>query len=311
MVDTVNFRLTLGEVEGVDFLEETPCFLHDVAMHDYNGNTTITGSLENLRVSASRFQVKVKDGSLCKFLLGDNFKAMGRADIQRAIEKLSDSLHLPMDRAAVMRLDVANNFIVKQPVMTYLNHLGILKNAVRLMQPSSLYYFLNCQKLVFYDKVKEQRASGEPIPELYKNRNVLRYEQRFVKCLPMLFNVEAVTAAMLYDEAFYMELYNRWLKSYRDIQKINDISYNFKAMNSKQQLYKMGVLSMVERVGGQVEMINQINEAKQRGDLTAKQAYDLRQAVNDACKVNDGLTSPNEAIQELDKKILQAVRYYR
>lgn len=82
-------------------------------------------------------------------------------------------------------------------------------------------------------------------------------------------------------------------------------------MTSKQQLYKMGILSMVERVGGEVEMIAQINEAQKRGDLTAKQAFDLRQAVKDACKAREGLTEPSEAITELDKKIAEAIRYYR
>lgn len=82
-------------------------------------------------------------------------------------------------------------------------------------------------------------------------------------------------------------------------------------MRNKQQLYKMGVLAMVERVGGEMEMIALINEAQKRGDLTAKQAFDLRQAVKDACKVRDGLTAPTEAITELDKKIAEAIRYYR
>lgn len=82
-------------------------------------------------------------------------------------------------------------------------------------------------------------------------------------------------------------------------------------MTSKQKLYKMGVLAMVERVGGEVEMIAEINEAQKRGELTPKQAYDLRQAVKDACKVREGLTVPSEAITELDKKISEAVRYYR
>ena len=73
----------------------------------------------------------------------------------------------------------------------------------------------------------------------------------------------------------------------------------------------MGVLSLIEQAGGQLELIEQINEAQKRGELTKKQAYDLRQAVNDACKIREGLTVPNEAIQELDRKISEAVRFYR
>lgn len=108
-----------------------------------------------------------------------------------------------------------------------------------------------------------------------------------------------------------MALIKRWRDTYKVINKVNDITLNFQAMTSKRQLYKMGVLSMVERVGGEVEMINQINEAQKRGDLTSKQAFDLRKEVKEACKVKEGLTVESEAIAELDKKIIEAVRFYR
>mgnify|MGYP000480953855 CR=1 FL=1 len=120
-----------------------------------------------------------------------------------------------------------------------------------------------------------------------------------------------VTGAKLYDEAFYIDILNRWKDTYKAIQKINDVSLNFQAMKSKQQLYKMGVLSLIEQAGGQLQMIEQINEAQKRGELSKKQAFDLRKAINDACKINDGLTVPNEAIQELDKKVNEAVKFYR
>lgn len=311
MYDTVFLRLTQAEVNGVDFLEEVPCFLEDVGEHIYSGFPFITGNLNGLKVTANRYQLKVKDGSLCKYLLGDNFQTMGRGDTQRAIEKLSDNLHLPMDKAVVTRMDIAQNFIVKHPPQVYLNHLGALRYANRLQEPSGLYYSLNGGRLCFYDKNKEQKSKREEIPDLYNGRNVLRYERRYTQRIAAKFGVAEVTGAMLYNEAFYIEALNRWKADYQAIQKINDITLNFQAMKTKQELYKMGILSLTEQAGGQVEMINQINEAQQRGELTKKQAYDLRVAVNEACQLKEGLTAPNEAIQELDKKVAEAVRFYR
>lgn len=311
MYDTVFLRLTQAEVNGVDFLEEVPCFLEDVGEHIYSGFPFITGNLNGLKVTANRYQLKVKDGSLCKYLLGDNFQTMGRGDTQRAIEKLSDNLHLPMGKAVVTRMDIAQNFIVKHPPQVYLNHLGALRYANRLQEPSGLYYSLNGGRLCFYDKNKEQKSKREEIPDLYNGRNVLRYERRYTQRIAAKFGVAEVTGAMLYNEAFYIEALNRWKADYQAIQKINDITLNFQAMKTKQELYKMGILSLTEQAGGQVEMINQINEAQQRGELTKKQAYDLRVAVNEACQLKEGLTAPNEAIQELDKKVAEAVRFYR
>lgn len=312
MFDSVNFRLTQAEVSGVDFLSETPCYLEDVAEHQFSsGLVAVTGKAGGLKISLNRFQVKVCDGSLCKWYLGNNYQTMGRSDTQRAIEMLSDTLHLPMGKAAVYRLDIAQNFICKYPPEVYINHLGMLKNATRLLNDGSVYYQRAGNVLCFYDKNREQKRKRETVPELYEGRNVLRYEQRYTQHIARQLNVSEVTGALLYDVAFYMDLLNRWRDTYRDIQKINDITLNFQAMKTKQELYKMGVLSLIERAGGQMEMIDQINEAQKRGELTNKQAYDLRQAVKDAGKVRDGLTVPNDAIQELDKKVKEAVMYYR
>lgn len=311
--DTVNLMLSSADVPDVNFLEEVPCYLDEetISTHNYNGIQTIMGKVGGLKVFISSQQIKVKDGSLCKWHLGDNLKTMGRGDTQGAIERLSDTLHLPMDKATVTRIDVAQNIFVKNPVETYLNHLGQLKHATRLQQPSGLYYYKGAETICFYDKIREQRTKGEEIPEMYKDKNFLRYEHRYTKRLASTLNVKEVTAALLYDEAFYISLVRRWRDTYKQIEKLNDITLNFKAMTSKSQLYKMGILSLVESVGGENNMIDQINDARKRGELTSKQACDLRKTIKEACTANVGLTVKSEAIAELNKKIVEAVRYYR
>lgn len=313
MYDSVNFRLRQFEAGNVDFLSETPCYFDVTGEHNFRGETVVSGSLNGLKVSVNRYQIKISEGSLCKWFLGDNFKAMGRGDTQRAIEKLSDILHLPISKASVTRIDIAQNFITKYPPEVYLSHLGLLKYHKRcpMLECGTLYYNYAGGRLCFYDKNREQKNKGEPIPELYKNRNVLRYEQRYTQRLATQLKVSEVTGALLYDEAFYIGLVKRWHNNYRSIQKINDITLNFQSMRTKQELYKMGVLSLIKEAGGEMEMINQINEAQKMGTLTKKQAFDLRQTVKDACKIKDGFTTQNEAIKELDKKIKEAVRFYR
>lgn len=311
MFDSVNFKLTRSDYDRADFLSEVPCYITDVSEHHFQNGVVLTGSLGNLKVSCNEYQIKVKDGSLCKWYLGDNLQTMGRKDTERAVEKLSDLLHLPMDKAQVTRIDVSQNFIMKHPPSVYLNHLGVLKGATRLEEPNTLYYRKQGYGLCFYDKAREQKAKKEPLPELYENRNVLRYEQRYTGRLAKHLGVPEVRASMLYDEAFYIDLLNRWRDDYKAIQKINDIQLNFEYMRNKKDLNRMGVLSLVESVGGLNAMMNQIAEAQQQGKLNRKQAFDLRQSIKDACTIKDGLVVENEAIAELSKKIVEAVRFYR
>ncbi|KAA6321755.1 hypothetical protein EZS27_028636, partial [termite gut metagenome] len=221
MYDNVDFKLRKDKVGGVDFLRETPLYFDVTGEHYFENGKAVSGSLNGYKITVTENGVNIRDGSLCKYHLGDNFQTLGRSDTQRAIEKLSDTLHLPINEATVTRLDIAQNFIVKHPLSVYLNHLGELRHGKRsICADSSLYYYLNKGVLIFYDKVKEQKAKGQPIPEIYTGRHTLRYEQRYRKRLPVALGVEQVTGAMLYDEAFYINVVNRWKESYKAIKKI-------------------------------------------------------------------------------------------
>lgn len=308
--DTINFRLLQSEVSGCIFIEEIPCYLSNVSQHYYpDGSCAIVGDIDGYKVSVNSNQVKVKDCSLTKWFLGDNFKELSRRDTQQAIERMSDLLHLPMDKAVITRLDFALNIITKHPIDVYICHLGVLNHYCRLVQPAGLYYTQNNEQLICYDKVKEQKKAGAIIPELYRQRNVLRIEQRHIKRVAERLNTPYVVGAMLYDVEFFNMLYRRLGDTYKSIKKINDFTINIEAMKSKKDLYKLGVLSLIQQAGGLTEMIEQIKEAQRTGELTKKQALDLRTAVNEASKVKDDIVVPNEAIAELDEKINKAIKF--
>ena len=308
--DTINFRLTKDESD-TDFLTETRRYLQNVGEHCFSGgNTVFTGDLNGYKVSINGYQVKVKDCSLCKWYLGDNFKEMTRGDTKQAIEKLSDLLHLPMYKAAVTRLDFALNIITQHPTDVYFGHLGTLNHYKRLVQPDGVYYCQNTEKFVLYDKVKEQRKAGVVIPDLYQNRNVLRIEQRYLNRIGDRLKT-TVKGETLYNETFYNSLLYRWRDTYNGITKINDVTLNFSVMKTKKDMNRLALLALVERFGGQVAFLALITEAQKRGELSKKQAYDLRTAVNEAMKTNERITEPNEVITELDGKVKRAVRFYR
>lgn len=313
MYDTIGFKLTNEEVQECNFLAFIPQYLESntIALHNYNGLETITGNINNLSVSVNRYQVTIKKGSFCKWYLGSNYHTMQRQDTQRAIEKLSDTLHLPINKAKVTRLDLAQNFILKHPIQVYLNHLGHLRYYKRLEMAETLCYIKQGESLCFYDKNKEQRANREAIPELYQSKNVLRYEKRFLNRLPMRLKVPRINGALLYNEDFYISLVNNWYQTYMDINKINELTMNFESITNKKEFYTLGVLSLVERAGGVMELIKQIDEQQKNKSITRQQAYTIKQTIKEACNIQNGLIVENEAIKELNKKIKQAVQFYR
>ena len=313
MYDKVNFSLT-ADVAKADFLAETSQHIIVTGEHFYSGVPFISGNIDksdnSLKVSLSRNRVKISEGSLCKWFLGDNQQTLGRSETKRAVEKMSDILHLPIKEADVTMLEIAQNYLVKHEPKVYFNHLGTSQHYERFLQSSSLYYQNSNKTLVFYDKVREQKAKHETIQEIYSNRNLLRYEMRYKARLREQFNQAEVRASLLYDEPFYMGIINRWYNEYKAIQKINEITLNFAAMRTKREFYKAGLLTLIEKSGGELAMINQINEAYKTGNLKKKEAFDLRQAVKDACK-SEFATVESDLVQELNEKVKQSVRFYR
>lgn len=314
MLDTVNFKLTRVDVGCDDLLKAVVGHLNpdSIAYHDYNGHCVVTSRLDNLGVSVSPYQLRVGNGSLCKWMLGDNYHTLGCGGVRYAVERLSDTLHVPMERAVITRLDVGACVVVEQPCANYFNHLGALRYAGRFENDGSLYYYQHgrATRLCFYDKNREQRDNRESIPDCYRDVNVLRYEQRYMSRLPSVLGVERVSGAMLCDEVFIRRLLCKWHDTYRSIGKINDVSLNFQVVRSKKSLHDAGILALVERFGGELGFIAHINEARSRGELTAKQAFDLRQEVRRVCSGGGGLTIPSEAITELDEKISEVVQSY-
>ncbi len=83
-------------------------------------------------------------------------------------------------------------------------------------------------------------------------------------------------------------------------------------MTSKKGLYRMGLVALIEHVGGVSAFLEQLNEAQRAGTLTAKQKHDLRAAALNATKVEaPGILADNTIIQELTGKIEQVRRCCR
>lgn len=311
MYDTIYFKLDLGDCGNEDFLRVAAKYLDPETILDAKGmyGEFISGGLGGLRFTATKTQIKLKEGSLCKWYLGDNYQTMERGDVKRAFESLGDSLHLPVHKAQIKRLDIGTNLIMKYPMSVYVGKLGELPYASRLVQPHSLYYEGVNETLCIYDK--NSLVQKALIPELYKHRNVLRYEQRYLKRLPQQLGVPNVIGEMLYEEAFYIKLVERWLYRYNCISKINDLKLNFSAMKGVKGLRQIGLLALVNEIGGELKMFEQIKEAQQRGEIDKKQAMDMRNAIKEALKIDGNMVVKNDAMTELTRKVVEAAKYYR
>ena len=309
MYDNLDFDLSKTAAPGINFLQTIPQYLTKVTS---NGITDfgeyVNGYLDSLKVKVTENRVTVKDSSTCKYYLGDNFKTLSKGDTKRAIEKISDCLHLPFHLAKITRIDLAQNFIMQYESNLYYPYLGESQYYKRLEQNNGLYYNNKKRQLLFYGKVQEQKDKRQPIPELYQFRNVLRFEMRFKSRLREQFNRHEITAGLLYDEVFYRDLVKRWKNEYFNIQKINSKYMSMKPTGSKKEFIEnLALFSIIE--AGQSQVLNTIKQWQETGEINKKQAFDLRSYIKEIAQrpINE---AGNDLINELNRKVKEAARNY-
>ena len=276
-----------------------------------NGEYYHYGNLRNMRVRASQNRVTI-DGSLSKFVFGNNFERLGRIETSRAIENLSDTLGLPFYQARVSRIDIADNFTMKRPVREYLELLGNVPHLKRGSQENGSVRYSNGQRsIIFYDKTKEyqEKNCADLIPEAFTGKNVLRYELRYRKNLANQFKSE-IKGKDLYNEDFYCSLIARWREVYLKIKKLNLMrSTEFKMQNIR-DFKNYGFMITLLDEDNKKAVWGRLEHARKQGEMTDRTYYRCKNELNRLLE-NTRYFHPSDLIKELDEKIQQAANNNR
>jgi hypothetical protein len=309
MYDTINFWLSSDKVNSFNISDTSRHLVNISESFRDDGQNLISGNIKNLKVSMRLEGISIK-GSLAKYFLNDNFKTLTRLDTQRAIEQLSDELYLPIHEFNITRLDFAQNMLMEHPPEAYYNFLGDCIHYTRLKQPQSIYYSNGLKQKLFYNKIAEGRKKRETIPEIWNDRNVLRYEMRYLNRLPKQFNTSMVTAQTITDEKFYMTMFDNWHNEYNSINKINDFKINTKEMKSPKDFKKQLEIFAIKQLG-QDNLFEMIESLRLQNTFESHEYYSrLKKEIRTLCRTPE-ITIETELIKELNKKIDNTKRNYR
>lgn len=320
MYDTITMRLDTTDGVGRGYIDRFPQIVgEDNCTVEVKAGSLIRikADIDGLNMAVTPFDVRVCIGSLGKWVLGDNVQTLSRGDTAKAMEKLSDMMHLPMNQARVTRFDIGKNIPTKHGFEVYVGHFGEMGRYKRGYVNNTLYYETGTTKVCVYDKLRQVKDDGGEIPELYRDCNLLRFEVRYFKRLPKIFKQD-VMGETLTDEDFYIDVGKRWLKAYRQIHKINDICMDIGAMRMdgdgrkdvKKWLYKFCLAHYTQSVGGETALVGQFKERQRKGEIDNKTFFVLKRAIMEAggCA---RFSTKNDAIEELDKKMEMAMKFIR
>lgn len=273
-----------------------------------SGEITTYGKIRNLRAKVKGDFLSIT-GSLPKYLFGDNGQELTRKHTQEAIESLSDELHLNIDNSKPFRIDIVANFILSEPLKKYYSALETIPRYEKKPYRDGVLFTTNKIALAFYDKVKELRKNMQPIPEIFQNRNVLRYEIHLQKRLQTIFNQE-VLAKDLYNEKFYIKAVDIWKDKYFSIKKNRVLTFNQKAipmLDTKTIFNELALIGM-NKLGGKDELLRMFE--LERPKFSKMQFKRIKDKINSISELPE-LTEINDSIKELDSKIIQRAKYYR
>ncbi len=305
MYDSVNFWID-GVMVGVDPFTIAQ-YLTDQSEHNSARGYSISGRAGDYMVNAYESGISLK-GSLPKFLLSDNIHTLSRAGARDAIEKLSDTIHLPIKLAKVTRIDVSTVLMMKREPNEYYNQLGNKPRFERVQSTkNTLYYNTGKRQLIFYDKKAEAKAKGVKIPIGFEDANLLRFEARFTQRLPKQLKRPEITGATLTDKKFYTEMVKRWGNEYFSINKLKTVSI-MDTTNIKTP--KDGVnamLSILLQEKGQDFINGYIADLRAKNTYSDPKYYSRLKDDLNRLIVASTTTDQSELINELDKAVKEIV----
>lgn len=272
------------------------------------GEVSVFGNVENIKVMQYFGGYSIQ-GSLPKFLYGNNVCQLTRKEVGQAIEKLSDRLHLPLNDARVTGIEVGANICLTKRHTAYTRLLGDMPRMQRVSMADSLYYQgsgkVHPRQYYFYDKVAEVRKSGGTMPQGLEAANMMRYEMRLNGRLPFQLSIPEFKGSTLQDRKVYQELINRWLNGYLSINKlVNMEDEHLKKGMSVKEAQEVFIAQQIAKGGS--SMIDEfIAKLKQNECFDNRLYYNRVKSNLQKLASKTKLSVDNGDIEELTAKVKQ------
>lgn len=309
MYDTIHMYLEQESASEIDMLAEIPVYLDNVTEIAKTDWLIYSGHLKNLKVSVTKRRVSIK-GSLAKYYLGDNIQTLTRQDTEKAIEQLSKELNLPLEKAVVTRIDLAHNFIMKHEPKAYYNLLGETRYLKRYVKPNSLYYENSNRTRVFYDKPLQLKFAKEEIPEIWKDKNVLRYEIRYSKRLSNQLKEPELLVSTLFKESFYIKLVKQYISDFKSIHKVPEVNLNFESLTSPKDFFDQLIVMKIDELGDE-RVMELIEELRARNTFEKSEYYSRIKRDIRLKREKFSMNENEPLMDELTTKIERLNRFYR
>jgi hypothetical protein len=304
--DTVNFKLSSQYFCDSD-LDKMKYKLDKVKENDSSVyGYSVTGKCNEANIHMNGNRLIIDKTSLPKVIKGSNHLPITLEDTRLYVESISDSLHLPMDKADVTKIHFCHDYQTEDLPMRYMSTFSDFPSANKWTLDNGVYFKQNNKEQHYYDKVvelKKQHYKGLDIEGI----NLLRAENQFNKRINKSFPKYDMRATALWNPEFYNYQVKLLTGNYF---KINKRRKEFMKLNPPETV--KDYFKMLEMIGasvvGESDLKLLVEDWFKKGQIDYYIKYRILKGIKERYDFRE--YDSIDLLLELDEKVRQSAKDY-
>lgn len=252
------------------------------------------------------------NGSIPKFVNGNNFQGITAKQLGGAFEVLSNVVGADLGNGIVTRVDYASNLFMNYNPKLYYQFFGDSYKFKRLEMDTTLTYKgSRCQarSKVLMDKTAWAKDTKNKIPDFFIDKNIIRFENRLLSSNRIAHALELKEKPTLEDIMRIenlLKLHDDWKRQYFKIQKqqnkIDFSKYIQKDYYTPNEMMQVYILTLIQESGNESleDIMKFIREEKKFG--TGQLGYNNTSRFLKKIKELNSIWIPNDndMVKEID-----------
>lgn len=254
----------------------------------------VKGNLNNLSIYLTNNYYNI-EGSLSKYLYGNNFETLTLKDTEIAFKEIGNQLNIDLLNANLRKIHIGFNIETDNNIKELFNSfVGLNGYADRLQIHNELVFKNKSNELVFYDKKNELKEIQNI--NIERENNLIRIEARFNKNINNTFKSKIIVKD-LFNKKFANNLITKLKDTYNKVEKrevysMNEFNNNelknilkLSPKDYERNLAKIGVLNLDSNK--LFDMIDILQKSKVINNSNAKRLRDkTKEILNNNQSIN-------------------------
>lgn len=255
------------------------------------------------------------NGSVPKFINGNNFQGINAEQMNGAFKVLSDIVGTDLGNGIVTRVDYASNLFMNHNPKLYYQYFGDSHKFKRLEMDTTLTYKGSrgqARSKVLMDKTAWAKDTKNKIPDFFIDKNIIRFENRLLSSNRIAHALELKEKPTLEDVMRIenlLKLHDDWKRQYFKIQKqqykIDFSKYIQRDYYTPNEMMQVYILTLIQESGNESleDLMKFIREEKKFG--TGQLGYNNTSRFLKKIKElkSSWIPNDNDMVKEIDHAV--------